>query len=312
MAQGVAWAARERGVTATIVVPEHAPATKLAAVERLGGKIVRVSHEEWWQTMLDGRVDGRGLFVHPVQNDRVMAGNGTIGLELVEQLDGIDAVVVPWGGGGLFTGIASALAARSPADTGLRAGRTPPQRLSPQSRPGIPSRPSTSHSFVDGAARALSFRGCGSAPARRCLRRLTDEAAAAVRLLAERAQVVAEGAGALASPRRWQGVPAPVASSASSPAGTSTRQCSRRSSRETSETCMCVTNVATLLSLLARRHDVTEKIPSEYPKTADERAASMHNMPAWGRPTGRTPTNTVPPVRSWDEVLKCHSPPSGS
>ena len=73
MAQGVAWAARELGVPATIVVPEHAPQTKLDAIERLGGRIVKVSHEEWWQVIVDARYDGaEGHFVHPVQDELLM------------------------------------------------------------------------------------------------------------------------------------------------------------------------------------------------------------------------------------------------
>ena len=86
MAQGVAWAARELGVRARIVVPETAPRAKLDAVERLGGEVVAVSREEWWRAMLEGRHEGLdGLFVHPVLDERVMAGNGTIGLEVCEE-----------------------------------------------------------------------------------------------------------------------------------------------------------------------------------------------------------------------------------
>ena len=98
MAQGVAWMARELGVPATIVVPDNASQTKLAAVERLGGRIVRVSWEQWWAAVdADGERDlgegVEGFFVHPVQDPPVMAGNGTIGLELVEDLDDFDAVL---------------------------------------------------------------------------------------------------------------------------------------------------------------------------------------------------------------------------
>ena len=115
MAQGVAWMAREQGVPATIVVPDHAPQTKLDAIERLGGTVIKVPFDRWWQAMEEGSFPGiDGHFVHPVQDDAVMAGNGTIGLELVEQLDEIDTVLVPWGGGGLTTGIASALRSASP------------------------------------------------------------------------------------------------------------------------------------------------------------------------------------------------------
>src|SRR5437763_14709679 len=115
MAQGVAWAAREAGVPAVVVAPDTAPRTKLEAVARLGGRIITVSHEEWWQTMIDrSHPDAGGLFVHPVADPAVMAGNGTIGLELCEQLDAFDTVVVPWGGGGLAIGIASAVKALRP------------------------------------------------------------------------------------------------------------------------------------------------------------------------------------------------------
>ncbi|MDQ5820797.1 MAG: pyridoxal-phosphate dependent enzyme, partial [Actinomycetota bacterium] len=115
MAQGVAWAAREAGVPATIVVPEHAPATKLAAIERLGGRVLTVPFEEWWQAIVEGRYDAiEGVFVHPVYDDLVMAGNGTIGLELVDDLDDFDTVLIPWGGGGLTVGIASAVKALRP------------------------------------------------------------------------------------------------------------------------------------------------------------------------------------------------------
>jgi threonine dehydratase len=110
MAQGVAWAAREAGVPATIVVPDHAPQTKLDAIERLGGQIVKVPYEQWWQAIEESRFEGaEGLFVHPVQDELVMAGNGTIGLELVEDLPNLDTVLVPFGGGGLSSGIASAV-----------------------------------------------------------------------------------------------------------------------------------------------------------------------------------------------------------
>jgi len=115
MAQGVAWMAREEGVPATIIAPDHAPQTKLDAIARLGGTVITVPFDRWWQAMEESSYPGvEGLFVHPVLDDAVMAGNGTIGLELVDDLDDIDTVLVPWGGGGLTTGIASALAALSP------------------------------------------------------------------------------------------------------------------------------------------------------------------------------------------------------
>ena len=116
MAQGVCWVARELGVQATVVAPDHAPRAKLDAVERLGGRTITVPWDTWWETMEDGAYPGLdGFFVHPVLDEHVMAGNGVIGLELAEQLDGIDAVLLAWGGGGLTTGVASALVSVSPA-----------------------------------------------------------------------------------------------------------------------------------------------------------------------------------------------------
>jgi threonine dehydratase len=115
MAQGVAWAARELGLTATIAVPEHAPRAKLDAIERLGGRVVKLPYDDWWQAIVTSRVEGvDGLFVHPVQDEGVMAGNGTIGLEILDDLPDPDAVVIPYGGGGLTVGIASAIRAVKP------------------------------------------------------------------------------------------------------------------------------------------------------------------------------------------------------
>src|SRR6185369_5718101 len=112
MAQGVAWAAREAGVPATIICPDQAPQAKLERIERLGGTVIQVPWEQWWQTIVDSRFEGvDGLFVHPVQDELVMAGNGTIGLEIVEDLPDVETVLVPFGGGGLSTGIASAVKA---------------------------------------------------------------------------------------------------------------------------------------------------------------------------------------------------------
>ena len=203
MAQGVAWAARELGVPATIVAPEQAPRAKLDAIERLGGVVVKVPYERWWEVMVAGSYDGAdGLFVHPVQDPSVMAGNGTIGLELAEQLPDVDAVLVPWGGGGLFTGIASALAARSP---GTRVYAVQPETgaaVSAALEAGAPAdAPGFAPSFVDGAGAKVVLPRMWEL-ARPLLAGAhavsLDDTAAAVRLLAQRAHVVAEGAGALA------------------------------------------------------------------------------------------------------------------
>lgn len=202
MAQGVAWAARELGVPATIVAPEHAPQTKLDAIERLGGTVVKVPYERWWEIMVAARYDEvAGLFVHPVQDERVLAGNGTIGLELAEELPDADAVLVPWGGGGLFTGIASALAALRPEVQLYAVQPETGAAVTAALEAGGPSEAPFAPSFVDGAGAKVVLPAMWER-ARPLLAGAhvvsLDETAAAVRLLAERARVVAEGAGALA------------------------------------------------------------------------------------------------------------------
>jgi threonine dehydratase len=203
MGQGVAWAARERGLPCTVVVPETAPETKLDALERLGARVVPVPYERWWQALLTAATpDAEGFFVHPAQDDDVIAGNATIGLELLEDLrQPPDAVLIPYGGGGLAVGIASALRALSPR---TRIYAVEPATASPLTASfaagesvAVDARPS----FVDGAgapqllpkmwplAREV-LDGAFGMP--------LDEVAGAVRLLATRARVVAEGAGALA------------------------------------------------------------------------------------------------------------------
>jgi threonine dehydratase len=202
MAQGVAWAARELGVPATIVVPDHAPQTKLDAIERLGGRVVKVPYERWWQIIVEARYeDADGLFVHPAREERVIAGSGTIGLELAEELPDADAVVAPWGGGGLFTGIASALAALRPATKVWAAEPETATAVSTALAAGEPREAPFMPSFVDGAGAKVVLPDMWER-ARSLLAGAVvvtlDETAAAVRLLAERARVVAEGAGALA------------------------------------------------------------------------------------------------------------------
>ncbi|MDX6485385.1 MAG: threonine dehydratase [Gaiellaceae bacterium] len=203
MAQGVAYAARLRGVPATIVVPEHAPQTKIDAIERYGGRVIRVPYEEWWQVLVTGRYEGAdGLFIHPVDNERVMAGNGTIGLELLEQLSDFDTVAVPYGGGGLLTGIASAVKQARPdvkffaveTETGATATST--------LQAGTPRAVVFTPSFVDGSGSleliprvweqaSQLLDGAVSMP--------IDQVAETVRVIAERSRVIAEGAGALAA-----------------------------------------------------------------------------------------------------------------
>ncbi|MDQ2894808.1 MAG: pyridoxal-phosphate dependent enzyme [Actinomycetota bacterium] len=203
MAQGVAWVARELGLPATIVVPEHAPEAKLAAIQRLGGRVLRVPYEEWWQAIVTSRIDGQeGLFVHPVQDPAVMAGNGTIGLEILEDLPDPDVVVVPVGGGGLAVGIASAIKALRPQTRICTAEPATGAALHAALAAGRPVDVGYEASFVDGSGsrRVLDSMWPWLQP-------LVDEAfaiplaeaAAALRTIAECVRVIAEGAGALAT-----------------------------------------------------------------------------------------------------------------
>ncbi len=203
MAQGVAWAARELGLRATIAVPEHAPEAKLAAIERLGGRVVKLPYDEWWNVIVTHRVDGvEGLFIHPVEDERVMAGNGTIGLEILEDLPDPDAVVIPYGGGGLTVGIASALRALRPQTKIYTAEPETGAALVAAFKSGGPETVEYEASFVDGAGsrRVLD-------PMWPLVMPLIDDAfavpipdaAAAIRTIAERVRVIAEGAGALAA-----------------------------------------------------------------------------------------------------------------
>jgi len=203
MAQGVAWIGRELGLPVTIAVPEHAPQAKLGAIERLGGKVLKLPYDEWWEAIVTSRVDGvDGLFVHPVQDEGVMAGNGTIGLEILDDLPDPDAVVIPYGGGGLTVGIASAIRAFRPETKIYAAEPETGAALVAALAAGAPTDVDYTPSFVDGSG---SRRVLDTMWPR--VRPLVDgafsipiaDAAAAVRTLAERAHVIAEGAGALAT-----------------------------------------------------------------------------------------------------------------
>jgi threonine dehydratase len=203
MAQGVAWIARELGLSATIAVPEHAPEAKLAAIERLGGRVLKVPYDDWWNAIVTSRIEGQeGLFVHPVADPAVMAGNGTIGLEIVEDLPDLDAVVIPVGGGGLTVGIASAVKALRPDTTIYTAEPATGAALYAALAAGGPTDVDYQPSFVDGSG---SRRVLDDMWPR--LAEVVDHAVSvpianaerAVRTLAERVRVIAEGAGALST-----------------------------------------------------------------------------------------------------------------
>jgi threonine dehydratase len=202
MAQGVAWAARELGVPCTVIAPDHAPETKVAAIERLGGRVLKVPFDRWWHAIENSGFEGvEGLFLHPVENESVMAGNGTIGLEILEDLPDPDVILVPWGGGGLLVGIASAVKALRPQVQVLAVEVETAAPLNATLAAGSPQEIEYRTSFVDGAgARALlpKMWSLGEPLLDGAHVASLDETAAAIRLLAERARVIAEGAGALA------------------------------------------------------------------------------------------------------------------
>ena len=200
MAQGVAWQARRLGLPCVVVAPDHAPQTKLAAVERLGARIVLTPFSEWFETLTRRTFPGvGGFFIHPVSDRAVMAGNGTIGLEILEDLPDVDAIIIPYGGGGLSCGIASAVRALRPATKIYACEVATAAPLAPSLAAGVPQRVEYRASFVDGMGGPFVLEDMWP-----LVRRLIDasivvsleEVAAAIRLLAERHRVIAEGAGA--------------------------------------------------------------------------------------------------------------------
>jgi len=200
MAQGVAWWARLRGIPCTVVLPDTAPQAKIEAIRRLGARMIPVSYDEWHETFRTHEHEGlEGLFVHAFSDDAVMAGNGTIGLEILEDLPDADVILAPYGGGGLSCGIASAVRAVAPGCKVFAAEVDTAAPLAPSLEAGRPVRVDYEPSFVDGIGGPEVFTEMfelaqevldGSLVAS------LDEVTAAVRLLAVRARTVAEGAGA--------------------------------------------------------------------------------------------------------------------
>lgn len=202
-AQGVALAAQKVGARCSVMVMDTAPETKLRAIDRLGASIVKASYDECWRTVeAHGSPRMSGHFVHPFDDDDFISGNGTLGLEIVEDLADVDAVIAPIGGGGLLAGIGAAMRALRP-DAKVYAAE--PETAAPLARSfkaGAASRfDEWTASFVDGAG------GRSVLPSMwRLLRTYVDDsivvslddAAQAMRLTAEQARVIAEGAAACA------------------------------------------------------------------------------------------------------------------
>jgi threonine dehydratase len=201
--QGVAYAARAFGVPCTVVAIETAPQTKLERMRALGAEIVPVSYEAAWRAAEAHEFEGMdGTFVHPFDNHDFIAGHGTMGLEIVEELPEVRTVIAAIGGGGLITGVGSAVKALKPD---VKVIGAEPETAAPYAyslEQGGPRRfPDWQASFVDGAG--------GKSVTERMWQRMQpvvdgtitvtlDETRAAMRLIAEKARAVAEGAGALA------------------------------------------------------------------------------------------------------------------
>ena len=202
MAQGVAWRARELGIPCTVVAPETAPDTKINAIRRLGGRVIKVRFEEWWRTFETRAFDGvDATFIHAFDDLNVMAGNGTIALEIMEDLPEVDAVVIPWGGGGLTCGIATAMRALRSKCKIYAAEVATAAPLVASLAAGIPRAVDYQTSFVDGIGSKVVLPQMLERAQQLIDGALVvelDEVKSALRLMAERNRIIAEGAGACA------------------------------------------------------------------------------------------------------------------
>jgi threonine dehydratase len=202
-AQGVALAARQTGVRCSVLVMDTAPETKLAAIERLGATIVKAPFDECWRAVESHQSDRMpGRLVHPFDDDDFISGNGTIALEILEDLPDVDAVVAPLGGGGLLAGIAAGLRALRP---GARIYAAEPETAAPLAASlaaGCASRfDGWTRSFVDGAGGRSILESMWPLLRESVTDSLVvglDDVAAAMKLVADRVHVIAEGAAACA------------------------------------------------------------------------------------------------------------------
>ena len=202
-AQGVALAARKLGARCSVMVMDTAPEAKLGNINRLGATIVKASYDECWKTVeAHGSPRMTGHFVHPFDDDDFISGNGTAGLEIVEDLPDVDAVVAAVGGGGLLSGIGVAIRALRPE---ARVYAAEPETAAPLKRSmdnGKASRfEEWQASFVDGAGGRSVLDTMWPLLREYVHESIVvplDDVARAMRLVAERARVIAEGAGACA------------------------------------------------------------------------------------------------------------------
>jgi threonine dehydratase len=201
MAQGVAWNAKRLGISCEVIVPDSIPLAKLNALQRMGANIIQIPFDDWWNVLMTHQFDGaKGYFIHPVSNPVVITGHGVIGLEILEDLPDVDTILVPYGGGGLTSGIGSAIRSLKP-DTKLFACEAETGApLAPSLAAGSPQNVDHTESFIGGG-----IGGKTVLPELWDLvRSLVDgslvmsleEIADSIRLIAERCHVIAEGAGA--------------------------------------------------------------------------------------------------------------------
>lgn len=200
--QGVAYAARAFGIPCTVVAIETAPQTKLDRMRALGARIVPVSYDSAWAACEAHAFEGMdGTFIHPFDNHDFIAGHGTMGLEILEECPDLRTVICAIGGGGLITGVGSAIKARSPEAKVLGAE---PETAAPYALSLAEGGPRKfadwQPSFVDGAG--------GKSVTERMWERMCtvtdgaitvtlDQTRDAMRLIAEQSRTIAEGAGAL-------------------------------------------------------------------------------------------------------------------
>jgi threonine dehydratase len=200
--QGVAYAAREAGVPCTVVAIETAPESKLARMRALGARLVLVSYDVAWKALDDRAFPGvDGTFVHPFDDDNFIAGHGSMGLEILEDAPDTKAIIASIGGGGLITGVASAIKAINP---GIKIFGAEPETAAPAALSFEKNSPQVfknwKASFVDGAGGQSMFPRMWER-----MKPLVDgyivvtleETKKAMRIMAEKARIISEGAGAL-------------------------------------------------------------------------------------------------------------------
>ena len=200
--QGVAYAARKAGVPCTVVVIETAPASKRERMKALGATLVPVPYEVAWQALEQRAFPGvEGTFVHPFDDQNFIAGHATMGLEILEDAPDVAAVIAAIGGGGLITGVGSAVKALKPE---VKVWGAEPETAAPMAHSlamGSPQPfPEWKASFVDGAGGQSVFPRMWQRMRPvldGCLVVSLEETRRAMRLMAEKVRVISEGAGAL-------------------------------------------------------------------------------------------------------------------